>query len=255
MSKWDANQYLRFTDQRLRPAIDLLMHLPEFDAASIYDLGCGTGHITELIAKRWANAKVIGLDNSAEMLAKAKGIGGIEWQQADLATWRPSTPIDLIYSNATLQWLPNHRELFPRLIKSIRKGGYLAVQMPHNHGAASHQAIIETAEKGPWSSTLTPLIASMPSAESPETYYELLRDFTDSLDIWETEYLQVLEGEYAVAEWTKGSVLKPLLDALEPNLREKFFSAYAKRVSSAYRRLPSGHTLFPFRRIFIIAQR
>jgi len=249
---WDPAQYLKFAQPRLRPALDLLSRIALDDPAHIYDLGCGTGHITRLLAERWPNAQVTGVDASAEMLGKSDASSSIRWVQASLDEWRPREPADLIFSNAALHWLPNHGELFPALLDAVAPGGVLAVQMPRNFLAPSHTEIHETVRAGPWRGKLEHLIAPPPVAE-PSFYYSLLHRASASLDIWETEYLHVLEGTDAVKEWTKGTWLKRFLDPLEEPQRSQFEAEYARRVSDAYPQQPDGKTLFPFRRLFIVA--
>jgi trans-aconitate 2-methyltransferase len=251
---WDPAQYLKFADHRLRPAIDLLNRIDVADPADVYDLGAGAGNVTRLIRQRWPGARVTGVDASREMLAKAAAAApDITWQCADLATWRPDRPAAVIYSNAALHWLGGHDRVVPALLAALAPGGVLAVQMPRNFAAPSHTAIAEAAKSGPWRTTLEPLLRPAPVAE-PALYYDLLAPRAASLDIWETEYLHVLDGEQPVKEWTKGTWLKPLLDALREPERSGFESRYAELVDRAYPRRADGRTLFPFRRLFIVAR-
>lgn len=250
---WDPAQYLKFAGPRLRPAIDLLQRVDLDRPGLVYDLGAGTGNVTRLIAARWPEARVVGVDSSAEMLAKAAAENpGIKWQQADLGAWRPERPPDLIYSNAALHWLDGHDRLFPTLFGGLATGGVLAVQIPRNFSAPSHTLITEAASSGPWRSRLEPLLRPSPVA-APEFYYDLLAPKAAALDMWETEYLQVLEGANPVKEWTKGTWLAPLLGALEDPERSGFERAYGERVLAAYPPRRDGKTLFPFRRLFMIA--
>ena len=250
---WDPAQYLKFAGPRLRPALDLLQRIDVEAPSSVYDLGAGTGNVTRLIAARWPAARVVGVDGSAEMLAKAAAENPeIEWQQADLATWRPGRPAEIIYSNAALHWLDDHDQLLPGLFAALAPKGVLAVQMPRNFGARSHTLITETALGGPWRLVLEKLLRPAPVAE-PEFYYDLLAPRAASLDIWETEYLQVLAGANPVKEWTKGTWLLPLLAALDEPERSRFVSAFGERVAAAYPPRGDGRTLFPFRRLFLIA--
>ena len=254
---WDPAQYLKFAGPRLRPALDLLQRIAVEAPKVVYDLGAGAGNVTRLIAARWPAAQIIGVDSSAEMLARAAaenpGLApGIEWQQADLADWRPSLPADVIYSNAALHWLDNHDRLMAELLSGLKPGGVLAVQMPRNFGAKSHTSITETALDGPWRKVLEPLLRPSPVAE-PAVYYDLLAPRAAALDIWETEYLQVLDGANPVKEWTKGTWLSPLLAALDEPERSRFEAEYGERVARAYKPRRDGKTLFPFRRMFVIA--
>jgi trans-aconitate 2-methyltransferase len=250
---WDPAQYLKFAGPRLRPALDLLQRIDAEAPASVYDLGAGAGNVTRLIAARWPDARVVGVDSSAEMLAKAAAENPeIGWRQADLASWRPDGSADVIYSNAALHWLPEHPRLLASLIGCLAPTGVLAVQMPRNFGAPSHTSITETALNGPWRRVLEPLLNPSP-VSPPEFYYDLLAPLAKSLDIWETEYLQVLEGANPVKEWTKGTWLSPLLSALDEPERSRFEAAYGERVAAAYPPRGDGKTLFPFRRMFLIA--
>ena len=188
------------------------------------------------------------------MVAKAAaGAPEIVWQRADLATWRPPRPADVIYSNAALHWLGDHDRLFPALFSALAPGGVLAVQMPRNFSAPSHTAIGEAVRSGPWRARLEPLLRPAPVAD-PAFYFGLLAPRAAALDIWETEYLQALEGDHPVKEWTKGTWLRPLLDALDEPERNRFEACYAELVAHAYPRRPDGRTLFPFRRLFIVAK-
>lgn len=255
MDSWDPTQYGKFADARLRPALDLLAQVDLVEPAAIYDLGCGTGRMTDLLARRWPDARVTGIDSSPAMLAAARrDFPGQSFIEADLQNWAAETPADLLFSNAALQWLDHHERLFPRLLRQVRPGGRLAVQMPRNHDQTSHQAMLAAAEAGPWRDRLKPLLRRSPVAPS-ETYYALLASDARHVDIWETTYLHVLSGENPVAEWTKGTALKPLLDALEGSMREDFGAAYRARVAAAYPQAADGRTPFPFRRLFIVAER
>ena len=252
---WDPAQYLKFAGHRLRPALDLLNRIDLAAPAHVYDLGAGAGNVTRLLRARWPEARITGVDDSAEMLAKAAAESpDITWQQADLATWRPARPADLIYSNAALHWLPDHAKLFPKLLDGLAPGGVLAVQIPRNFSAPSHTSISEAALGGPWRAKLEPLLRPAPVAE-PDFYYGLLAPKAKSIDMWETEYVQALEGKDPIKEWVKGTWLRPLLDALAGQERDEFEAAYARLVARAYPPRADGRTLFPFRRLFMIAER
>ncbi len=250
---WDPQQYSRFTGQRLRPALDLIARIPIEHPNTVIDLGCGTGNVTRVLRGRWPHASITGVDGSPQMLSEAKNTAGdIGWQLADVAAWNPPEKFDLVFSNAALHWLDDHPALFARLSGKVAAGGVLAVQMPRNFAAPSHQLMHELASSLPWRDTLAGLLRPQPVL-TPEAYHGLLAPHARILDIWETEYLQVLEGENPVAEWTKGTWLAPLLDALAPDARAAFESEYRRRVARAYPPQPDGKTLFPFRRLFIVA--
>ncbi|HYN38281.1 MAG TPA: methyltransferase domain-containing protein, partial [Rhodospirillales bacterium] len=190
---WDAAAYARFVDERLRPALDLIGCIPDVEPEHIVDLGCGPGGVTRSLAQRWRQARVTGIDASADMLAAARRDGGeIRWLQGDLADWVPDAQPDLIFSNAALHWLDDHRALFPRLLAMLADGGVLAVQMPNNFAAPSHQAIFELAVREQWRERLAPLLRASPVA-SAETYLEMLLPQRARVDLWETTYWHALD--------------------------------------------------------------
>ncbi|MDA7949083.1 MAG: methyltransferase domain-containing protein [Hyphomicrobiaceae bacterium] len=250
---WDPNQYLAFGDERLQPALDLLARVPLSAPNTIVDLGCGAGNVTKALKARWPHAQITGVDGSPEMLGKARAEApDIDWIEADLNAWAPETSTDLVYSNAALHWLDDHGTLFPRLMSRVASGGYLAAQMPRNWEAPSHTHIDEAVLNGPWREKLEPLLRPSPS-HAPDVYYEALAPVTSVLNIWETEYCQILDGENPVAEFVKGSQLKRFLDALDEPDRTAFENDYRARILAAYPKRGDGKTLFPFRRLFILA--
>jgi trans-aconitate 2-methyltransferase len=254
---WDPGLYSAFAQPRLRPALDLIGRITAEAPASVVDLGCGTGNVTRLLKQRWPGARVTGIDSSPEMLkAASEGGGGVEYQLADMGAWHAPDAVDLLFSNAALHWLGDHAALFPRLLAMVAPGGTLAVQMPHNHYAASHALMAEAAAAGPWRDVLAPLAGRFPVAD-PEVYYDLLAPGSASIDLWETEYLHVLDGDNPVVAWTMGTALRPLLAAVEdrPDWRDAFLAEYSGRIRRAYPPREDGRTLLPFRRLFLVAIR
>lgn len=258
---WDPGQYQRFGDQRLRPAVELLNRVPIADASLVYDLGCGTGAVTRIIAKRFPGARVIGVDSSPEMLARASAEPSrLEWARVDIADWKPERAPDLIYSNAALHWLKGHRALFPGLLGSLAPDGCLAVQMPLSHSQPSHVLMCETlANGGAGGSRLgdeaLAAVAARDWVLDSGAYYDLLAPQASALDIWETEYLHRLEGEDAVLEWVRATGLRPVLNGLDGADLERFLDVYRERLRAAYPRRADGYTVYPFPRLFIVATR
>jgi trans-aconitate 2-methyltransferase len=251
---WDPAQYLAFASERLRPALDLLARVPARSPERILDLGSGAGNVTQLLADRWPRASVLGVDSSPEMLARAaSALPSASFLEADIATWEPRDPADLVFSNAVLHWLGDHRSLFPRLASWVRPGGHLAIQMPASFDHASHTAAREAAAEGPWSQLLDP-DAGHAAVARPEDYVEWLSTCVRRLDLWETTYFHLLEGPDPVAEWFKGSLLVPYLAALPEQHRAPFFDAYRRRVRDAYPPRADGRTVMPMRRIFMVAE-
>jgi trans-aconitate 2-methyltransferase len=252
---WSPSQYLKFADHRFRPAADLLARIEVAQPRFVCDLGCGTGHLTLELKKRWPEAEVIGVDSSPDMLAKAREVApGVAFSQADAADWKPARPLDVIFCNAVLHWLPDHGKLFPRLISLLAKDGVLAVQMPRNHESPSHQLMLRAAAHGPWRDRLASVQGINP-VHDPAFYFRALAADASDIDAWEAEYLHVLSGADPIVEWTKGTALRPYLDALDGPQREALLAEYRRLVAEAYPPEPDEHTLFPFRRIFIVARR
>jgi trans-aconitate 2-methyltransferase len=254
-STWDPAQYLKFSNERVRPAFDLLAQVPLAAAAHVVDLGCGTGNMTVILKQRFPAADVLGVDGAETMLAKARAAApDCRFEQADFATWRPAAAPDLIFSNAALHWVTDHEILFPRLVSLLSPNGVLAVQMPYMHDAPLRALQNEIAAREPWSRHLGD--AGYARRLPPiETYYDVIRPHVASLDMWETTYLHVLTGEDAVAEWAAGSSLRPFLDSLPPDLTAGFRAAYSAALWPHYPRRPDSTTLLPFRRFFIIARK
>jgi trans-aconitate 2-methyltransferase len=257
MPTWDPAIYERYKVYRDRPALDLLLQIPgDLAPREIWDLGCGTGEHAAVLAARHPGASVHGLDSSADMLAIARRReAAVDWVLADVEAFAPNTPPDLIFTNAALQWLPDHASLFPRLAGSLAEGGVLACQMPQSWRSDWHVALRETASDPRWAERLDGVRGVRPVAE-PDAYYDWLSPICPQVDIWSTTYLHVLGGDDPVVDWMMGTGLRPYLDALpEPGLRAAFLDAYRDRVAEVVPMRADGVTLFPFPRLFILASR
>ena len=249
---WDPAQYERFADERLRPAIELISRIGG-DPRDIWDLGSGTGSVTRLLVERFPGAAIHGLDSSPEMLEMARRIPRVDWVEGDIVDWVPADPPDLVFSNATLHWLGDHGRLFPRLAETVATRGTFAVQMPRNFGEPSHLLLAEMAGSPRWRDRTRAVRTPEPVAE-PSRYHADLRQHFDRLDIWETVYLQILSGPNPVAEWARGTALRPYLDVLG-EAADDFVAEYTARLAAAYPALDDGTTPFPFRRLFIVGTR
>jgi trans-aconitate 2-methyltransferase len=254
VTTWEPQTYLRYSEIRFRAGLDLIARIPKADYATIYDLGSGTGHLTRILADTFPNSKVIGIDSSPEMLAEARReFPAMSWQEADINSWHPPGPPDLIFSNAAFQWVPAHETLFPSLLQMLRPGGVLAIQMPRHFESPSHLELKDLVQQSEWRAQLEPLLLA--PVPSPETYWRWLSPHARNVDLWETIYLQVLEGADPVVNFVRGTALRPFLTALSADDGARFVDAFAKRMAAAYPPQANGQTLFPFRRIFMVAQR
>ena len=256
MAEWNAESYLRFEDERTRPARDLLAQVPLEDARRIVDLGCGPGNSTELIVARYPHAEIVGLDSSRTMLEAArKRLPAVEFVQADLEAWRPAPGTDLLFANAVFQWLPGQMQILHRLLDALPAGGVLAVQMPDNLDEPSHVAMREAAAAGPWAAKLGEAVAARAVLPAPSAYYDLLKPLCRRLDIWHTVYNHPLAGADAVVDWVKATGLRPFTDPLEAEERAAFLADYTARVARAYPPLHDDRVLLRFPRLFIVAVR
>lgn len=253
MADWSAQQYLKFEDQRSRPARDLAAQVPLAAPRRVFDLGCGPGNSTEILRARWPDAALTGVDSSPDMLAKARArLPGVDFLQADLATWTPPRDADLFYSNATFQWVPDHLAVFERLIDALPPGGVLAVQMPDNGAEPSHALLRDLAGAAPWRDTLASAAVLRDDLPPVSVYYDRLRPRCRGFDIWHTLYEHPIDGAAGIVEWFKGSRLRPYLDALKDRGAD-FLAAYQARLATAYPRQYDGKCLLRFPRLFLVA--
>jgi trans-aconitate 2-methyltransferase len=256
MPAWNAERYLRFSDERTRPCRDLAARV-EIDAPRrIIDLGCGPGNSAAVLAERWPEAEITGLDSSAEMLASARASGtAARWVQGDIARWaaEQGERFDVVLSNAALQWVPDHAALFPRLMDRVAPGGALAVQVPAYSEQPGQRLIREVARAAKWQARFTAPPADW-RVEGVGFYYDALAPRAARLELWETEYIHVVEGIQSVVEWYRGSGLRPFLSALATDEdREGFLAEYLEALRPHYQPRADGRILFPFRRLFAIA--
>jgi trans-aconitate 2-methyltransferase len=253
---WDPKIYLAFGGERTRAAAELLGRIDCEEPRTIADLGCGPGNSTALLAARWPEAEIEGVDNSPAMLREAHKSGvRARWSQADVIEWVfPDARCDVIYANATLHWVPGHEILLPRLVSFLSPGGTIAFQVPRNFREPSHAIMQEVAAELRWANTLK-RVGEWWNVLEPERYFDILEPLCETIDIWETRYLQRLEGDDAVYRWVLGTGLRPYADALDGAEREDFLNEYRARVALAYPRRASGVTLFPFQRLFCVARK
>ncbi len=256
MPQWDPTQYERYADERSRPFIDLIDRVHVTDPSYVVDLGCGGGALTATLARRWPSARVHGVDSSPAMLAQAAVLavpGSIDFELGDIADWAPTGPVDVLASNAALQWVPGHEKLLGRFVDALRGGGSLAFQVPGNFGGPSHTALADLVRSPRWRERLGSDLMRAGTLD-PADYLEILARTGCSVDAWETTYLHVLAGEDPVLEWTRGTALRPVLDRLDDTDAVQFTAQYAAVLRDLYPPTDYG-TVFPFRRIFVVARK
>jgi trans-aconitate 2-methyltransferase len=251
---WDPELYGRFADQRSRPFHELVARVGAAAPGRVVDLGCGDGSLTETLAARWPSASVLGVDSSESMLASAAGRKSdrLSFVLGTIQDWRPEGPVDVLVSNAALQWVPQHVSLLPRLAGALAPGGWLAIQVPGNFEAPSHALLRSLCASPRWAEQLG-TAARWPSMPTPADYVRELAGLGCVVDSWETTYAQVLAGPDPVLTWMRGTALRPVLDRLSPPEAESFEASLGALLREAYPAQPYG-TVLPFRRIFAVAQ-
>jgi trans-aconitate 2-methyltransferase len=254
-SDWNPALYDRFADERERPSRDLLARVPLTKPAFVVDLGCGSGLSTAPLVERFPDARVLGIDTSPAMLDKARvAVTGAEFALGDVATWTPDAPVDLLFANAVLQWLPHHERLLPRLVSLLTPGGVLAVQAPDNLDQPSHRGMREAAHMGPWQAKLTAAEGARTQLPTLQETYDLLGDCR-LIDLWTTTYQHVMDSHDAIIDWFRSTGLRPFLDPLDETERAGFLACYRERLVETYPLQRDGKVLLAFPRRFMVVVR
>jgi trans-aconitate 2-methyltransferase len=255
VTAWSPGQYLKCEDERTRPARDLLAAVPLTSAATVVDVGCGPGNSTELLVARYGAARIVGVDNSPEMLVAARQrVPSATFEAGDAATWNPPSPVDLIYGNAVFQWVPDHLAVLERLMGHLAPGGVLALQVPDNLAEPSHLLMRTVALDGPWAAKFATPIAReiIPPVAA---YYDRLKPFSARIDIWRTTYHHPLADAAAIVEMVRSTGLRPFLQRLDKAEEGAFLAAYRERIAQAYPPTADGRVVLPFPRLFVVAVR
>ena len=251
---WDPKVYLSFADHRGRPFYDLLSRVPAERARRVVDLGCGPGNLTRFLARRWPGAVIEAMDSSPEMVAAAKQ-RGVDAVLADLRDWKPKPDTDVVISNAALHWVPEHADLLVRWARELDPGVWIGVQMPGNFESPSYAAVRTLARREPYAKTLRDIPFRVGAVvQAPINYANLLLDAGCKVDVWETTYLHQLTGEHPVLDWITGTALVPVRDRLTDEDWDRFRAELIPLLDDAYPARADGTTIFPFRRVFIVAQ-
>ena len=251
---WSASQYVKFEDERTRPARDLLAQVPLETIAAGIDLGCGPGNSTALLVERFGLAAISGLDSDADMLAAARNrLADTRFVAADLAGWEPVQPVDLLYSNAVFQWVPDHLAVLDRLMDALKPGGVLALQVPDNLNEPGERCAREVSLLEPFRASLAGFAPQRETIHAPSVYFSRLAPKAARVDVWHTIYNHPLADAAAIVEWVKGTGLRPYLDAVGAPQQDAFLAAYQGRIAAAYPPMPDGRVLFRFPRLFILA--
>jgi len=246
---WQPAQYLKFSEERTRPCRDLVARIDLSTPRRVIDLGCGPGNSTEILAERWPAAELTGFDSSPEMIAAArKAHPDWRWTASDIAQWAATAdePYDLVFSNAALQWVSDHAAVFPQL---LARGRVFAMQIPGNWDGPAHRIMREVAKQYPLEGRVREWFS-----HDAAFYYDALAPHAARLDLWETEYLHIMDSAEAIVEWYKGTGMRPFLNALVSDAeRARFTADYLEAIRAEYTPQSDGKVLFPFRRIFAIA--
>ncbi|KAK7742398.1 hypothetical protein SLS53_004544 [Cytospora paraplurivora] len=261
---WSATQYLKFGNERTRAVRDLVAQIPLSSPRRIIDLGCGPGNSTAVLAARFPDAHISGMDSSPDMLAKARqAMPDVDFVQGDLKTFEPEPGADLLFSNAVFHWLRSEDRIpaILRLLRTQSPGGVLAFQVPDNYEEPSHRAMREiTLLDGPWREYFQALPAEerpdLDPIETPNDYYDALIPYCERVDIWHVFYQHVLDSPTSIVEWVKGTGLMPFLNALPTReVRDEYVKAYEQRLGELYPRLADGKVMLRYPRLFVVATR
>jgi trans-aconitate 2-methyltransferase len=256
-TSWSSKQYLKFENERTRPVRDLLAAVPAAEPRTVIDLGCGPANSTEVLAQCFPDAKVMGMDSSADMIEAArKRMPHVNFELGDIRNWQAAGPFDVILSNAVFQWVPDHETVLPAIVAKLSAGGSLAIQMPDTQEEPPHRMMRELAADGPWAAKLASAADARTTLPSVDWYYSILKPHCSRVDIWRTTYHHVLPGgPAAIVEWFKGSALRPFLDPLDDAEKQAYLARYTAMVEKTHPAMADGTVLLPFPRLFMVATR
>lgn len=250
MSDWNSKQYLKFKNQRTQPAIDLAMRIREYAPKTIVDIGCGPGNSTAVLKNVFPNADILGIDSSGDMIDRAKRTyHDLNFVQCDARSL--DGRYDLIFSNACLQWIPDHDKLIPLLMEKLSDTGVLAVQIPMNGGEPLYRLIEEILAQPKWG--FADKATEHNKAFPPDVYFNVLSSCASSFEVWESKYYHRLPDHRALVDWVKGSRLRPYLDRLSEEQGMELENEIVNAAKYVYPIMKNGEVVLGFRRFFFTA--
>ncbi len=254
MNDWNPNKYLQFKSERTQPSIDLISKIQKSDPKSIIDIGCGPGNSTQILVNRWPKAEITGLDNSEEMIKTARqDYPNQEWIVNDFSTHEFNRKFDVVFSNAAIQWMPNHSELLKKFRSLLTKRGVVAVQIPQFWDMPLGKIIDNTAKDDRWR-IKTESIANIFTIHNYSFYYDVLSQIFSSVEMWETDYLHVLNSHSSIVEMMRSTGLKPYYESLNNDSDiSEFEGVVLKEIIIAYPEQSNGKVILPFKRLFFTA--
>lgn len=258
MSKkdWNPDLYLKFGKERIQPSIDLVARIDLNNPSSIIDIGCGPGNSTQILYQRWPDSKILGIDNSEAMIKKAKqDYPNQEWKLVDAEKDIISGEYDIVFSNATIQWIRNQSDLFNRLKSNLSEKGVIAIQLPLFFNMPLGRSIAQISKDKRWSH-LTESVNDLFTIYDSSVYYDMFSERFSSFEIWETDYIHIMDSHDSVLEMIRSTGLRPYLDKLESEPDKKEFEdKVLEDIKKDYKKQRDGKVLFPFKRLFILANK
>jgi trans-aconitate 2-methyltransferase len=252
---WNPDLYLKFNNERVRPSIDLVSRIDFQNPQSIIDIGCGPGNSTLVLVQRWPDARIVGADNSPAMIEKAKkDYHDQQWLLFDAGKDQLADKYDIIFSNATIQWIPKHDELIKNCYNALNNEGILAVQLPRFFDMPISKAINDVAELPKWKEVVKD-VPGLFTIHSPSNYYDQLAKYFSKIDIWTTDYYHVMESHQAILEMMVTTGVKPYLERIKSEDHQEFKSLLLDRITIAYPSQQDGKVLYPFKRLFFVAKK
>lgn len=253
---WNPELYLKFNKERIQPSIDLVSRIDYNNPEKLIDIGCGPGNSTQILHQRWPNADIVGADNSPAMIEKAtKDYPNQKWLLADAGKDEIGGKFDIVFSNATIQWIPNHADLIEKFANILNNNGILAVQLPLFLDMPISKSIAETAGLPKWSSA-TKGINELFTIHDARFYFDLLSKYFSRIEIWTTDYYHVMDSQAAILEMMKPTGMKPYLEKISNDTDKiKFETLVLDKIKNDYPSQKNGKVIFPFKRLFFIAQK